>query len=232
MKRLRIILISLAVLLVGVFVLCLVQPKEPSYQGRELSEWIDEFSASLKKLRTETAAKSAIEADIHAIKQIGTNAIPTLLKWAQAKEPTLKTNIKTKMNWLLDRQGVVRFRFRTPDRLKGMAGLGFQILGKDAEPAVPALFKLMESPDIYQHLFAGQLLVDIYDKEKPLFGWTGEKAVVLHLLHNSDPGIQAAAASYMARNFPEEVKDSGIQSVVPDQQSPQGKTANTNSAAQ
>src|SRR5882724_2417304 len=75
-KRRNIIIILLAC---GVFIAAAVffirHDREPSYQGRSLTEWMTAYNVASSAEETDEATK--------AIRQLGTNAIPHLLKWIQ-----------------------------------------------------------------------------------------------------------------------------------------------------
>src|ERR1700722_11148009 len=155
MKRLRIILILLVVFLAGALVIYLVQPKEPSYQGRTLSEWINDYDfAGTWPNRIDPVQQSNKQTAIHAIKEIGTNAVPTLLMWLKAKDRPFKG----KLNSLLDKQTVIHFRFASAARLNGLARSGFAMLGKDGMPAVPSVLQLMNTTNFQDQISAAQCL--------------------------------------------------------------------------
>ena len=65
-----------ALVLLGLLIFVLVKPNEPSYAGHTLSYW----------LNAPASAEQPDEA-VRAIQAIGTNAIPTLLRWINY-EPT------------------------------------------------------------------------------------------------------------------------------------------------
>ena len=73
-------LIFWVLVLAGVFVVvCSSREREPEYGGKRLSEWVDRYSGEFGDLTW--------EAD-RAIRQIGTNGIPCLLKWLGYETPT------------------------------------------------------------------------------------------------------------------------------------------------
>src|ERR1700722_3235020 len=147
MKRPRVILILFAILLLGVLVFCLIQPREPSYHGRKLSEWLRDYGGNSRGLVSaigRSGVRGPTDAAEQAVRAIGTNAIPTFLRWVQ----TIDSPMKEKWNALLDKQSVIRFRFHKPGEFLNMAYTGFTILGQDALPAIPDLMQLMKSQDI------------------------------------------------------------------------------------
>jgi hypothetical protein len=117
--------------------------KEPSYQGRTLTDWLNDCSVYPPQGFGEypRAFNPRVLAAEHAVKEIGTNAIPVLLKMLQTGDST--TELKIEINVLLDRQSLIGFRFRPGYDYRNLAVFGFEILNKDAAPAVPALIGLL-----------------------------------------------------------------------------------------
>ena len=117
--------------------------KEPIYQGRSLTEWLGDCSVHPPWGFGEypRAFNRRVPAARQAVKEIGTNAIPVLLSMLQAGDST--ENLKIKMNVLLERQSIIRFRFRPGYDYRDLAVFGFEILGKKAAPAAPELIGLL-----------------------------------------------------------------------------------------
>jgi HEAT repeat protein len=127
----------------------LLPAREPEYQGKGLSEWLEEYSGSIvggafvpnqnADLREEAAK---------AIRQIGTNALPFLLKMAATQRaPPAKQFVLSHYpasNKLAARvlSLPVVFRWAGKSRFGPMnAFVGFKILGRQASPAIPALIQ-------------------------------------------------------------------------------------------
>jgi len=117
--------------------------KEPRYQGRTLTEWLSDCSVypSSGSGEIPRGFNPHVPATEHAVKEIGTNAIPALLNMLQAGDST--TRIKTKLNELLDRQSMIHLHFWPGYDYRNLAVYGFGILNKDAASAVPALVGLL-----------------------------------------------------------------------------------------
>jgi hypothetical protein len=104
--------------------------KEPSYQGRTLTEWtrdIDPHSAVIVGHEPP---------EWNAIAHMGTNAIPTLLRWMAEKDPPEPQKPNLAPCYTLVRSE--------------RAELAFHILGETARPAIPELTRLaisMQDPD-------------------------------------------------------------------------------------
>ena len=109
-------------------------PREPRYAGKSLSVWLQE----LPSFGTRPGVEAA-----NAIRAMGTNALPTLLARIQAKVPLWKM----KLNPILDKQHLVKFRFRTSDFERAKAVVAFEILGPVAAPAVPSLVRALGSKE-------------------------------------------------------------------------------------
>src|SRR5215471_16006553 len=86
-KHRTILAVTLCAVLATTIAVLLATDDEPRYKGRSLSWWIRVYSDSSP---TEAAAEdfpkfTEIE---HAIRTIGTNALPFLLKWIQKEPPS------------------------------------------------------------------------------------------------------------------------------------------------
>ena len=96
MKRLRIILVVLAALLVGVVIICLVQPKEPSYQGRKLSEWLSDYGEAGWNWDSFHNIEATQQAAERAVKEIGNKRHPNSFAMA-----TSQKILRCKTDWML-----------------------------------------------------------------------------------------------------------------------------------
>ncbi len=210
MKRLRVIAIVVAVLLAGCLVIYFATPKEPSYQGRTLTQWFWKFN----RLRGDVAAYDTtlpphleeFKSSERAIRAIGTNAIPTLLAWVRDAK---STPIRERLNLLLERQTLIRFRFRLPVEKLWMAEECFDLLGTNALPAVPALVQLLQSPKMYQRQNAIDALSNItHDRTVML-------PLLLPLLHSSDEDVRFRAAFCLREKFPDEAEKAGVYEMFP-----------------
>jgi hypothetical protein len=212
--------IALAVLLVGAGVIAWqVQPeREALYQGKGLSVWLKQYYDALENPESpmtcgatyagtgggEASAKQAQA----AILEIGTNALPVLLRMAEAHDSALK------QKWMVlyyRFQGagyipwsLVRFSPRGAEVFQGMAALGFYTLGSSAKPAVPALTRLLgdNNPDVRASIaralrFMGDVAQDAV-------------ATLLKCLRDKDADTRLAAAEALKRIDPEAVAKAGV----------------------
>ena len=92
MRKRRIFLIGIPVAVVAVvgLVMVLTPAREPEYKGKKLSEWVMKLSPFYD------------DADkihgIEAISQIGTNALPYLIKWVGYETPAWKKQASRSVN--------------------------------------------------------------------------------------------------------------------------------------
>lgn len=118
----------------GLITWALRSSREPVYDGRTLNFWLARYTS---ENRSET---SQVEAD-HALEAIGTNAIPTLLRMLQSRDSAIEAHA---LRWL-KKHPALKIRWNGAETKIEAACQGFQHLGKNGTPAVPALIK------IYQH---------------------------------------------------------------------------------
>jgi len=139
-KRRLMVASGLALAVVAVIVVTSRGPTEPAHGGKRLSAWLDELSAMTFPGECDPNTRPA-----QAVRAIGTNAIPWLLHELRAEGSTLKW----RFNQLLERQTFIKFRFAGSHTRLRRACMGFAALGPMAEPAVPALLKLVENKPGY-----------------------------------------------------------------------------------
>ncbi|EEF60663.1 hypothetical protein Cflav_PD6254 [Pedosphaera parvula Ellin514] len=121
--------------------------REPRSEGKSLTEWCrlysqHETSGWQRTGKFHVPGETPGEAQL-AIRKIGTNALPHLVRMVGAKDSPLKVKI-----WmLLRRQSVVRIPLMAREE-RPLATWGFDVLGAEAKPAVPALIQLMDDKDM------------------------------------------------------------------------------------
>jgi HEAT repeat protein len=150
-----------AVALVGIlswFAWFILKPREPSYQGRSLSNWLEEASEGGFGIYPDARPEA-----VNAIRQIGTNAIPTLLKMAKAKDSKL-TFFLRKWNNRFPR---LDLPFFPTEEMRGLAVTGFYVLGPKAKSAVPGLTGLLKSDDEDIRITAALCLGCLHEEAKP-----------------------------------------------------------------
>ncbi|HTL16582.1 MAG TPA: HEAT repeat domain-containing protein [Patescibacteria group bacterium] len=150
-KRARIALAILLLGITGIAAFRVLYPADrgPVYQGKPLRAWLRDYAGWDTTPKEWAQAKIAAE---EAIRHIGTNAIPTLLKLVQKREPPRMSRL---IDWW-DQQVANRNGFpiwlRHPSWYKNQARymnlegeIGFKILGAEAQKAVPDLILIYES---------------------------------------------------------------------------------------
>jgi len=130
-RRKRIILFACGIFAVGLtWALLAPREREPSYQGRTLSHWFDQVPPG----------SVWTDSDKAPIRAIGTNAIPTILKWISYEPSPLRNEIAMLVGHLspdLSRRLFIHAQQRA-DR----AVTVFSILRSQARVAIPELARL------------------------------------------------------------------------------------------
>jgi HEAT repeat protein len=144
-RRLRAVLVIMLTCLAGLLAWQFLHPREPVYQGKTLTAWLEQFSTNHFTHRGSTADKEAEE----AIRQIGENALPVLLELIAAKESAFEKKVAA----ILPKRWQRRLESQQAWYRRTLATAGFVALGPIAKPAVPALMGLAssENPDIRRH---------------------------------------------------------------------------------
>ena len=143
-KRRRGIILAavLAVVLGGLLWLLFFRGEpEPVYQGKRLTKWLEVYTGPI----TTDHEKQLKEAD-DAVRHIGTNAIPTLLRMLRARDSALTLKLVA----LAQKQHLVKIHYVQRLLSNVQAQMAFLALGAEAKDAVPALVTIYEdniSPD-------------------------------------------------------------------------------------
>ncbi len=123
-KRRLILVAALVPAVLGglMWILVYVHNSEPVYEGKRLSAWV-----MGKEPRAE-----------EAIRRIGTNSIPTLLRMLSARDSALKLKLLA----LANKQRLIKIHVVSAAEQNMNAALAFHALRNDAKGAVPALMKI------------------------------------------------------------------------------------------
>jgi hypothetical protein len=103
--------------------------REPVYQGKPLSSW-------LKASELAPFQRDALENANEAVRQAGTNALPTLLWMLRARDSALKVR-------LMDLARMVSIECTPAEDFNRATVDGFFVLGAKAQSAVPALIEIV-----------------------------------------------------------------------------------------
>src|SRR3954471_2635696 len=157
MKRPRAIILLWAIVFIGgvSLVVSLSPAPEPTYRGRSLTAWLLQASTNvsfseLPPLDSAGAAREIRSAQgkeaVEGVRHIGTNAVPSLLRWLQHPNSTARRTaheilLLVPAEYRKDRSVNTRRIARL-----NLVPLGFGILGADGTVAIPRLEKLMQDP--------------------------------------------------------------------------------------
>lgn len=142
MRRRRVIVIvaGSAVAVVAV-ALAFPRDREPEYNGMKLSSWLAIASLGVSAGDSQCA---------QAVRQIGTNALPFLLKWIRYERSPWQDRLLTRFDKLaprLRRSAIRAWLSGERQWLRAHAvEWGFYILGADAAPAIPGLVEVLNEP--------------------------------------------------------------------------------------
>ncbi len=127
---------ALVIVAVGILLaLVWMSPRheEPVYQGKTMREWIEAYCVSRPGMDAHTQAEAAL-------RKIGANGIPVLLKMIQTPDSSFRTTLKD----LIRKQSLIEANYRDAKDIRFMASAGFRVLGEDAKGAVPELITLLK----------------------------------------------------------------------------------------
>jgi HEAT repeat protein len=140
-RRVQIALGVLFIALIAVLGGQVVPDREPVYQGRRLSDWLQEYAAGGNPFADVEERAATLGRGRAAIGHMGTNALPFLLQMARAKDSPFKRFITA----VARNQSLIRVHWRTDKEMHEMAVAGFYALGRIGKNAVPALIDLLRS---------------------------------------------------------------------------------------
>src|ERR1043166_1755050 len=147
MKRGWRIVLIVAVCGVVAVVTALVWPgeKEPVYKGKKLSEWID--GAQTSEVYIFKPGRMERE---EAVKQIGANAVPYLLKRIREAEYPQQPRLQVLLTRTIPRAGTTGRHIQLRKWLRAVdAAWAFQFLPKGARSAIPELRTLSGSTNSF-----------------------------------------------------------------------------------
>ena len=139
--RLTGVLLSVAVLAGLAFVL--LAPREPSYHGKPLSRWLEDLTPPSRIISTTGQPNNAPWASFQnfgaaheqaaeAVRQMGTNAIPSLIRILRGSDVWQRDQWKLKLNTLLSKQSLLAWRASPPRSRHNSAFVALQVLGPAA----------------------------------------------------------------------------------------------------
>jgi hypothetical protein len=140
-KRWTIWVLAVCALAALIAVLAFPTEREPEYGGRKLTEWLKLYLQSRDRFTDGQEAAAAV-------RHIGTNALPWLLKWTDYEPPGWRMALGTNAPAAARRSGYFRSAYlwllhRPAEDLNWLARFGFEILGPQAGPALPEVQRRM-----------------------------------------------------------------------------------------
>lgn len=142
-KKRRILFAILAVAMLGALAWMVLSPRtepEPVYQGKSLSAWLEYYDPLNTNRLFAPQMDPAERATQTAIRQMGTNAIPTMLQ--MLRTPDLPWKIR--LFALARKQHFIKITYVEPWRTYEKAATGLEVLGPRATGAVPELVRIFD----------------------------------------------------------------------------------------
>ena len=200
-------------------------PYGPSYRGRPLTAWLEDYTNParyLQRLRQlgSTNLMQGFEDSNIAINAIGTNAIPTLLQLMQARDSWPRAIC---MN-MIDGPRSQQDYFISARHKRNLASMGFMLLSTNALPAVPELLKLTDSSDadVRRRAFSSLFLIELPNR-KPLL------PVVVQFSRDPDAICREMAGQYIRQITPlisaDEARAAGVYDAFPELKPAEGNTS-------
>ena len=176
MKRSRAIALVVLFAAIAVAAFFALRSREPKYQGKRLSQWLEEYDRTGAMEKTGPASE--------AIRAMGTNALPHLFAHIKHRDSPLKQ----KFFGLVQKQHWLKLPPYRENRYFSAALLALKTLGPDANPLVHELLKVFENPDTFKE--GGLALFSIGPASIPAL----EQAC-----RNSNVLVRADAALFIAK---------------------------------
>lgn len=155
MKRKRFIIVFSFLVVVILGAALWPREREPEYNGVKLSVWLERYKANLEPDYVSSDSHAALVQAHSAIREIGTNSLPFLVRWIQYKEPAWRKALycglgKVPDKVLRPRVSMRLFRWLHDKKLDRADNsmYAFQVLRQQAQPAVPELRRLARGKPI------------------------------------------------------------------------------------
>lgn len=213
MKQARLIIILFALLVLGFLAFAIFRNREPRYQGRTLTQWIERGASAYHQfweqhtnsndwplLTSDPAFKNASE----AVQQMAPQATPLLLKWLRTQD----SPVKRKLGAWFENHPRLNVHIDL-DRKSRLAISGFGLLGKRASPAWPALIYLTRQSDPSIRVIALKCLFNA-SPEKDQF-----VPVLRQFIQEPDVETRLLAACMFHYRFPKEAEAAGVYKMFP-----------------
>ncbi len=180
---------------------------EPQYQGEPLSFWIQQSVPS----NTTPYGFTLSDAGATAIRQMGTNALPVLLRWMRYPEHSVRLKLLERLQARQMPRLPAIARYLAPKSYQpASAVLAFQVLGPSGRDAVPTLAQMLHEPrnarKAAMALCAiGTDGIDTLGQTLPTIGDGIVRAnILLEFYHVTSPESQRALFPLLARRLRED----------------------------
>jgi hypothetical protein len=214
-KRKKVTIVAAGMIVAAVLVVVLWPgEKEPEYQGKKLSEWLDTYDSYFGGSQFPTLG--GMEEAAEAVRHIGTNCVPVLLRWYCDEPSSWRTKLREILQKAPGRLGrLAAYKEPSPERRfrrHRLARYGFIILGPQASSAIPELKRLeratnsaSDSADarlvlsyIQSDRLAANLAIVVDEQSPPLL-----RALTVHsigVVGTNAPGVQSAIVKALQDN--------------------------------
>ena len=193
-KRLRLILILLAVIAIGWLVAALTSDPVPNYQGSSIVEWACDF------VHRQDDQSDHGEQSLAAIRSMGTNGLNYLVKMLA----TPRDDLRNRLINLANSQKIIHVHIRTAEDKFWAAFTVLRRLGTNSLPAVPRLVELTRDRNVQIRKDGLTFLLYFYIPRADFL------AAVTERLHDPDAEIRAFAAAMIRTRDPDEAKKLGL----------------------
>src|SRR5215831_14686309 len=127
---------SLTVMLGAAWLVLSRGESEPVFQGRRLSDWLEDFD---HWNGTDTNAPAVV-----AIRALGTNAIPALVRMSLWRDSRIKDRVSVEFE---KHPNLMRYRYTIAARRWARAGQALSVMGEPARAAVPYYLQALTNRD-------------------------------------------------------------------------------------
>jgi len=195
MTRRLVILTMLSVLLIGGVACWLSLPTEPVYNGKKLTDWIycsktvrySHNPDGLWFTRRDEEADSAIRA-------VGTNMFPVILRMLATTDGKFKTRIISFVNG----QSIVKYHLHSADEKADAAASAISVLGEPAKLLAPSIFQLGTDSNAKVRVHALRAIESLIYPDRE---WARSQHALDHLVSSSffqDPDAQVRRAAFLS----------------------------------
>src|SRR5438552_9418656 len=115
--------------------------QEPRYQKQRLTIWLDELTGVRPHPESGATLEIRHERAVAALRHMGNSAVPFLLKYL--REDPQPGWLQRRMEWLLEKQSILRFKFPAYHSRGWQVVEAFRALGPKGDGAIPELAQLL-----------------------------------------------------------------------------------------